>query len=97
MIVNLLPKFQLGMTVVTPGVLALLKFPMMPAVELAPYITRHAAGDWGDMPPEDCASNDAALELGNRVMSSYVVNGEKIWIITESDRSVTTALLPDEY
>jgi hypothetical protein len=33
-----------------------------------------------------------------RLLSSYqVTDAEKIWIITEADRSVTPLLLPDEY
>jgi hypothetical protein len=32
------------------------------------------------------------------VLSSYTTkNGQKLWIITEADRSVTTLLLPSEY
>jgi hypothetical protein len=31
-------------------------------------------------------------------MSSYpVTDNQKLWIITEADRSVTTLLLPEEY
>jgi hypothetical protein len=33
-----------------------------------------------------------------RILSSYYLNDdERVWIITEADRSVTTLLLPDEY
>lgn len=69
---------------------------------LAPLIQRHAKADWGDMPEVDKATNDEALVSGaGRVMSEYSVEsrGERIriWIITEADRSVTTALLPDDY
>jgi len=95
--VTMVPKFSLGMVVVTPGVQALLKFPQMPVVELSMYINRHACGDWGDVHPDDVGANDRSLEDGTRLLSAYVLNGEKIWIITEADRSVTTVLLPDEY
>jgi hypothetical protein len=69
---------------------------------LAPLIQRHVKGDWGDMPAVDKETNDEALASGEgRVMSEYSVEvrGEwiRIWIITEADRSVTTALLPDDY
>ena len=44
------------------------------------------------------ATNREALECGARVFSSYATkNGQKLWIITEADRSVTTLLLPSEY
>ena len=43
------------------------------------------------------ALNDS-LEHGFRLLSAYRTHaGEKLWIITESDRSVTTLLLPEEY
>lgn len=35
---------------------------------------------------------------GNRLLSAYKLrSGERIWGITEADRSVTTLLLPDGY
>ena len=45
------------------------------------------------------------LDVYKRQMSAYtlrrVVDGQartqKIWVITEADRSVTTVLLPDDY
>jgi hypothetical protein len=72
-------------------------------------IKRHASGDWGDVPAEDKASNDAAVKDGDRLLSAYRLEGvrfapsspwpgdEKVWIITEADRSVTTVLFPSEY
>ena len=50
------------------------------------------------MDAEDQQTNREALECGARVFSSYATkNGQKLWIITEADRSVTTLLLPSEY
>lgn len=60
-------------------------------------LQRHAQGDWGDVCDEDKASNDFALEHGERILSSYTVSDKKIWIITEWDRSVTTILFPEDY
>jgi hypothetical protein len=38
------------------------------------------------------------LEHGFRLLSAYRTHaGDKLWIITESHRSVTTLLLPEEY
>lgn len=93
---KLTPKFPLGQTVMTQGIVALAKT-IEDHVELGYCMARHHAGDWGDMPPEDCEANDRSLENGSRLMSAYTVAGEKIWIITEADRSVTTVLLPGEY
>jgi hypothetical protein len=61
-------------------------------------VERHAAGDWGDVPPEDARENEHALRRGFRVMSSYPLSGGvRVWVITEADRSSTCILLPAEY
>jgi hypothetical protein len=62
------------------------------------FLSRHANGDWGELDEHYRKANEDALEHGLRVLSSYTLKtGEKIWIITEADRSVTTILLPEEY
>lgn len=44
------------------------------------------------------ASNDDAVTHGDRILSVYeAAGGVRFWLITEADRSATTALLPDEY
>lgn len=71
-------------------------------------IRRYLSGDWGEMEEVDIQSNDEALKVGNRLLASYEIPDslksnmlnkfdEKIWIITEWDRSVTTILFPSEY
>jgi hypothetical protein len=60
-------------------------------------INRHVSGDWGGVGAEDSAMNDAAVKNGDRLLSSYTISGEKVWVITEADRSSTTMLLPSEY
>ncbi|AXV70357.1 plasmid related protein [Ralstonia solanacearum] len=61
-------------------------------------LNRHAQGDWGDLSPEDLALNDLAAIAGQRVLSSYLLgNRQKVWVITEWDRSATTVLLPEDY
>jgi hypothetical protein len=60
-------------------------------------LERHANQDWGDLCAEDRRTNDNAVKHGGRVLSSYELRGDKLWIITEADRSVTTLLTPDEY
>jgi hypothetical protein len=50
------------------------------------------------MDSEDKQTNDQALESGGRLFSVYRgTNGTKFYIITEADRRVTTALLPEDY
>ncbi|WP_461241610.1 hypothetical protein [Ralstonia sp. SA306] len=42
--------------------------------------------------------NDLAAITGQRVLSSYLLgNGQKMYVVTEWDRSVTTVLLPEDY
>lgn len=88
-------RFRLGRVLATPGALRALD-----AAGDVPftYLARHRRGDWGDVCPEDAAANDAALRDGARVLSAYTLStGERIWLITEWDRSATTILLPSEY
>jgi hypothetical protein len=89
------PLFLLGQIVATPGALAALE-----RAKQAPtsFLARHAIGDWGELEPTDVAENKYSLTHGFRVLSSYQNDsGEKLWIITEADRSATTLLLPEEY
>ena len=66
-------------------------------------MSRHLAGDWGDIDSEDKRLNDLALKDGGRLLSSYRTRkGTILWIITEAaddqgHRAATTLLLPDEY
>ena len=96
--------FPLGHVVMTPGAAAL-------DIDFGPFLARHAKGDWGDdgsaalttsLDAFDKRQNDLAVKEGYRILSAYNVpigNGEteRIWIITEFDRSATTILQPKEY
>lgn len=87
--------FALGQVVATPGALDLLDRTASNAQDL---LVRHQSGDWGSVPPEDAEENRRSIEAGYRILSSYFLSdSERLWIITEADRSVTTLLLPHEY
>lgn len=90
--------FPLGQLAATPGVLELLE---QHQVSLFDLLGRHASGDWGDVGADDAHTNEQALIHGNRLLSCFtLVLGDpdtRVWIISEADRSVTTALLPSEY
>ena len=87
--------FPLGQIVATPGALRLMEQYHVSPLSL---LTRHVQGDWGSVAPEDAASNDQAITQGNRILSSYFVHGEeRVWIISEWNRAITTLLLPSEY
>jgi hypothetical protein len=89
-------KFQLGQVVATPGALEALERAGVTPLRL---LGRHETGDWGDLSDDDIAENELSLKEGFRLLSSYKLpqTVDKIWIITEADRSVTTLLLPEEY
>jgi len=86
--------FALGQVVSTPNAL---RFAEAEYIDLLALLVRHQSGDWGDVSEEDRESNEEALLMPLRIMSSYKFSNDKIWIITEADRSVTTILLPSDY
>ncbi len=91
-------RFPLGQTVMTRGVNDLVAENAAFAKLITESLVRYATGDWGDLSAEDKAENDRSLKDGERLLSAYENEGlPKIWIITESDRSATTVLFPDEY
>ncbi len=60
-------------------------------------LKRHAMGDWGDLDEEDKKENEFSLDKNLRLLSAYETGPRKIWIITESNREVSTILFPEEY
>jgi hypothetical protein len=89
------PKFSLGHLVATPGVLQALAAAGQSPME---FVRRHHSGDWGEVTEADREENEYSLTRGFRLLSAYTLrSGERIWIITEADRSATTLLLPSEY
>ena len=88
-------RFPLGRVVATPGALsALEKAEQLPAE----FLDRHVNGDWGEMPDADKQENELSVAQGFRILSAYTTSaGDKIWILTEADRSATILMLPEEY
>lgn len=73
-------------------------FQAFPREFFAICLSRHFSGDWGEMDEEDKNANNEALENGTRIFSAFEnSDGERLWIITEADRSATTLLLPEDY
>ncbi len=84
------PLITLGRVLVMPGALDL-------GCDFTPYLAMHQCGLWGEVGEEDWQENDLSVKEGFRVLSAYVWQSRRFWIITEWDRSATTILLPDEY
>ena len=88
------PLFPLGRVVATPGAIALIEAARIDPVEL---LQRHQSGDWGDLDAEDQRENNYAVHRWLRIFSAYGKPPDRLWVITEADRSVTTILRPDKY
>jgi hypothetical protein len=88
-------RFEPGRVVATPGALsALEKAEQLPAQ----FLDRHVNGDWGDVSEQDKQENEISIEQGFRILSAYTTSaGDRIWILTEADRSATILMLPEEY
>ena len=96
--------FEIGQVVATRAVWELIdedqKFNDFVSVCLSRYIMY----DWGDTCDEDWEANNTAVLEGERVLAVYNIPEdiesnfeERLWIITERDRSTTTLLFPSDY
>jgi fructose-1,6-bisphosphatase len=54
-------------------------------------------GRLGRTGAHDRRKNELALRFGRRLLSFYTVYGEQVWIVIETDRTVMTILLSEEY
>src|SRR5258706_7107728 len=86
-------KFPLGQTVTTASAKTAL-----PELDVMLALQRHQSGDWGELDEHDRRMNEEGLQNGGRLFSVFkTVRGQRFYIITESDRSITTVLLPEDY
>ena len=87
--------FEMGKIYITRGAVEALKESNQNGND---FLKRHQNGDWGIVDKRDENENEISVTQGFRILSAYMTNkGEKLWIITEADRSSTTILLPSEY
>lgn len=96
--------FALGKVVATRNVWELIDTNESFSQFVTICMSRYIANDWGDICKEDWEANDQAVINGERLLASYVipedveeVYEDRLWIITEWDRSVTTLLFPGDY
>jgi hypothetical protein len=85
-------KFPLGRIVMTANA-----GQQLAATAVVEGLKRHAAGDWGEVCPDDRQLNELSLVDGSRLLSVYRSGDKRFWIISEADRSVTTVLMPEDY
>jgi len=87
--------FELGRMAATQGAFAAIERANQDVVD---FFSRHVTGDWGEVSQEDRVENEVSLLNGYRLFSAYRTRlGERVWVLTEADRSLTTILLPEEY
>lgn len=98
--------FKLGETVMTREISNAIDRSDEFLVFVAESFKRYVMKDWGDLCKEDKELNDAAIKNeDSRILASYRIPenidldlpDDRIWIITEWDRSYTTVLFPYEY
>lgn len=88
-------RFQLGNLFVTPGASDALEEATQSPQE---FLSRHARLEQGELSDEDQSENEFSVNKHLRIFSAFkTAKGDKIWVITEADRSMTTLLLPSEY
>lgn len=92
-------RFRLGRVMTTPGADS-----RVSRARILQLLRLHGQGNWGACDEEDAATNERALTAGGRILSVYPIDAarpydgdNRVWIITEADRSATTVLLPEEY
>lgn len=92
-------KFKTGEIVVTAAIDRRMEEDADFSLFVGNSFGRYIKCDWGDTCDEDKKTNEDALKNGERLLAvyNYPKTGEKIWIITEWDRSVTTVLFPEDY
>lgn len=84
--------FNFGEIVMTHGVSLELEME-----EVLQLLTWHGQLKQGELSETDYQENWNAMRSGDRIFSAYRMNGQKYFVITEWDRSVTTVLKPEEY
>lgn len=93
-------KFSIGRLVATKTIAARMNADKVFGEFVSDSLKRYLNCDWGDLAEDDKKMNDEAVRTGeSRILAAYLIPGseEKIWIITEWDRSCTTVLYPSEY
>lgn len=86
-----------GQLVMTRGITEKMAEDRQFAIFVTDSLKRYLRQDWGDLCEEDKLENARALAGNTRIFASYKNADQKIYIITEADRSSTCILFPEEY
>ena len=67
----------------------------LPNREVRKCLGRHVRGDWGNLTKRAWSQNDRALKNGGSLASVYHTRrGMCFWIVTSSDRTKTSVVVP---
>ena len=89
-----IPRFRVGWMFITPEALVALGESQE---DPRAFVSRHLAGDWGDVGPAEWAENEFAVKHGEPLFSIFHTrHGRKLRVVTDANRYVTTIRLPDE-
>lgn len=81
-------RFPLGRLFLMPGAIEALE---EAAQSPQDFINRHSRLEQGELCDEDHGENLFSVDKPLRIFSAFkTVRGEKLWVITEADRSTTT-------
>lgn len=87
------PLFPIGQVIATSEVATSILEPTI--IEM---VRRHVSGDFGILDADDCATNHRCIETNSgKILSAYMVAGEKVYVITDHGRERTTVLYSHEY
>lgn len=88
-------RFPLGRLFLTPGAIEALEEASQSPQD---FISRHSRLEQGELCDEDHRENLFSVDKALRIFSAFkTMRGERLWVITEADRSAATILLPEEY
>jgi len=88
---------NLGQVLVSRGVMEMAQKDQEFAAYVKESLGRHRKGDWGETDDEMRQLNNQNLGINTRLFSSYEsARFPEIWITTESDRSFSTIIFPEE-
>lgn len=90
-------KFSCGRVVMTASISMMIKAGALSEEEIRRCLERHLRGDWGEVGIDDWEANEDDLLSGERLFSRYDLGNERIYIITERDRSYTTIMMAEDY
>lgn len=86
------PLFDLGEITITPSALEILG--EQGAFRL---LDKHCHGDWGVAEEDSVLLNDEAIKSKDMILSVYMTNNNKFFVITEYQHTHTTIMLAEEY